>query len=123
MGSKTIWAITGSLFMMVALIGIPVMAPAVSADEELIKILDITPVISGELTAEMVPSVFHGKGCIDRMEGMEIVVGDRLMKLSNEVVFHTKKGKVVTRNQFHVGDFAGYLKNKKGDILEIYKLE
>ncbi|GAB6142923.1 hypothetical protein [Desulfocicer niacini] len=97
--------------------------PAVWADEKIIEIFDITPVISEELTHENIPAVFHGKGIIDRMEGMEIVVGDRLFDLSRDVSYYTKQGEEVARNQFHTGLLVGYLKNLEGSIYALYKLE
>ncbi|MBA3013149.1 MAG: hypothetical protein KKF12_22430 [Proteobacteria bacterium] len=95
--------------------------PVVLAQEKPVELLEISPVSPQE--GAIIPMIFDGKGRIDRVDGMEIVVGDRLKKFAVLTVFYTKQGKVGSRNQFQEGDMVGYLKNKNNEITALYKLE
>ena len=93
------------------------------AQEQPVELLEILPVPSIEPEVTIVPTVFDGKGRIDRVDGMEIVVGDRLRKFVVTTLFYTKQGKVASKNQFRKGNMVGYLKNKNNEITALYKLE
>ena len=92
------------------------------AQEQPVELLEISPVPSIEPEVTIVPTVFDGKGRIDRFNGSEIVVGDRLRRLNGSALFYTKQGKVSSRDLFHQGDLIGYLKNEHNEITALYKL-
>lgn len=95
----------------------------VSAQEQPVELLEISPVPSIEPEGAIVSIIFDGKGRINRFDGTEIVVGDRLRRLSGSALFYTKAGKVSSRNLFHAGDMVGYLENKRNEIIAMYKLK
>jgi len=97
--------------------------PGIWAQEQPVELLEISPVPSIEPEGTIVPLVFDGKGRIDRLDGEEIVVGDRLRRLTGSALFYTKLGKVSNRDLFHQGDLVGYLKNKHNEITAVYKLK
>ncbi len=109
--------------LMVVFICMPGMEFIVSGQEQPVELLEIKPVAPSE-TAVTVDSVrFDGKGRIDRVDGLEMVVGDRLQRISGYALFYSKQGIPITRNQFQKGDMIGYLKNEKGELSTLYKLD
>ena len=119
-------SINQRLVVLLSLAWLAGMVPGVSgawAQEQPVKLLEILPVPAIEPDVTIVPRVFDGKGRIDRVDGMEIVVGDRLRKFAVAVLFYTKQGKVSSKNQFRKGNMVGYLKNKNNEITALYKLE
>ncbi|WP_024334942.1 hypothetical protein [Desulfotignum balticum] len=98
-------------------------AQRVCAQEQPVELLEVSPVPSIESEVMIVPTEFDGKGRINRFDGKEIVVGDRLRRLSGSALFYNKVGKFSNRDRFHPGDMIGYLVNKNNEITAVYKLK
>jgi len=120
---KTKFFIYRHLVILLSLICLAGTALGVCAQEQPLELLEVSPVPSIESEGTIVPIVFNGRGRIDRFDGKEIVVGDRLRRLSGSVLFYTKAGKVISRNLFNEGDMVGYLENKHNEIIAMYKLK
>ncbi|UCG13139.1 MAG: hypothetical protein JSU72_01195 [Deltaproteobacteria bacterium] len=97
--------------------------PCVSAQETEVKIKEIKPAAPFQ-TKEGVefPEEFDGKGRIDRVGQDEFVIADKLLKFSFGVRFHTQTRRNVSRYNFSEGDFVGYLKNERNELVAVWKL-
>jgi hypothetical protein len=112
-----------ALLLIAVIVCMPGMESIVSGQEQPVELLEITPVAPIETAVTIDPVRFDGKGRIDRIDGMELVVGDRLQRLAVNALFYSKQGIFITRDQFEQGDVIGYLKDEKGEMSALYKLD
>jgi hypothetical protein len=69
------------------------------------------------------PSEFDGFGRVDRIEGDEIVINDRLLRLSPRFTFSTKTSQRAAREILKVGDMVGFKKGSDGQVVSIWFID
>jgi len=68
------------------------------------------------------PDGFDGYGRIGSITADDLVIGDCYHKLSPFVKYATPTRKYAFRSQFRAGDFVGYIKNSKQEIISLWLL-
>lgn len=69
------------------------------------------------------PNDFDGFGRVDRIEGDEIVINDRLLKLSPRFTFSTKTSQRASREILKVGDMVGFTKGPGDNVVSLWLIE
>ncbi len=69
------------------------------------------------------PEFFDGLGKIERMEGDEIVINEKLLKISARLTVATKRSQHASRDLLKVGDTVGFTTNSVGEITGIWLIE
>ena len=65
----------------------------------------------GRILPKYYPANFSGHGCINRIEGNEVVIDDRLYRLTTDTTYHTPKTQYATSSQFRKGVRVGFIQN------------
>lgn len=68
------------------------------------------------------PEFFDGFGRVDRIEGDQIVINDRLLRLSSRFTFSTKQSQRAPRELIKEGDIVGFVLNSSKEVTGIYLL-
>ena len=68
------------------------------------------------------PDGFHGYGRIGSITADRVVIGDCSHRLSPFVKYATPTDENALRSQFRAGDFVGYIKNSKQEIISLWLL-
>lgn len=55
------------------------------------------------------PNHFSGHGCINRIEGDEVVIDDQFFRLATDATFHTRKSQYSSRSPFRKGVQVGFI--------------
>ena len=65
------------------------------------------------------PAHFSGHGCINRIEGDEVVIDDQFFRFAPDATFHTPKSRYSSRDRFRKGVRVGFIRtdNKKIESL------
>jgi hypothetical protein len=69
------------------------------------------------------PLEFTGTGRIDRMAQDEIVIDDRLYGLSPHTTYNIPTHNNVSRSNFRVGQFVGYITEGNRQIISLWLIE
>ncbi len=69
------------------------------------------------------PEVFDGYGRVDRIEGEEIVINDRLFKLSPRFSFATKTSTRAAGELLKVGDTVGFKISADSHVISLWLIE
>jgi hypothetical protein len=68
------------------------------------------------------PEFFDGFGRVDRIEGDQIVINDRLLRLSSRFTFSTMQSQRAPRELIKEGDIVGFVLNSSKEVTGIYLL-
>jgi hypothetical protein len=73
----------------------------------------------GRILPKYYPANFSGHGCINRIEGDEVVIDDMLFRFAPDATFHTPKSQYSSRASFRKGVRVGFISraNKKIESL------
>ena len=69
------------------------------------------------------PNEFDGFGRVDRIEGDEIVINDRLLRLSSRYTFSTKRSQRAAREILKAGDMVGFTIGSDGLVAALWLIE
>ncbi len=66
---------------------------------------------------------FDGWGTINRLTTVEVVIDDALYALAPSVTYHFPSASDVSASWFKPGHLVGFLKNARGEILSLWRIE
>ena len=67
----------------------------------------------GVILPEHYPDRFSGHGCIDQIEGNQVVIDDRLYRLAPDATFSTFETLYAPRSRFRKGMRVGFVKDNR----------
>ena len=69
------------------------------------------------------PDRFSGHGCINRIEGNEVVIDDRLYKLAADATFHTPESQFASRSGFRKRTRVGFIANENKKVESLWYID
>ena len=69
------------------------------------------------------PERFSGHGCLNRIEGNEVVIDDRLYKFASDATFHTPQSPFASRSSFREGARVGFVKSGEKKIESLWYID
>ena len=77
----------------------------------------------GWILPKYYPANFSGHGCINRIEGDEVVIDDRLYRLTSDTTYHTPKSQYTSRSPFRKGVLVGFISTAKKKIESLWYID
>ena len=77
----------------------------------------------GWILPDHYPDRFSGHGCIDRLEGDEIVIDDRLYRLASDATYHTFQNQYASRSHFRKGLRVGFINDANKRIGSLWYID
>ena len=77
----------------------------------------------GLILPEHYPSRFSGHGCINRIEGDEVVIDDRLYRFAGDATYHTPKAQYSSRSRFRKGVRVGFIETGDKKIESLWYID
>ena len=78
---------------------------------------------AGLILPEHYPDRFSGHGCIGRIEGNEVVIDDRLYRLTSDTTYHTPKSQYASRSRFREGMRVGFIQSAGKKIESLWYID
>jgi hypothetical protein len=69
------------------------------------------------------PTQFSGHGCINRIEGDEVVIDDQLFRFAPDATFHTPKSQYASRSPFRKGVRVGFISSDNKKIESLWYID
>ena len=77
----------------------------------------------GWILPKYYPANFSGHGCINRIEGEEVVINDRFYRLTSGTTYHTPKTQYASRSPFRKGVLVGFVQNSGKKIESLWYID
>ena len=77
----------------------------------------------GRILPKYYPPNFSGHGCINRIAGDEVVIDDRLYRLTSDTTYHTPKTQYASRSPFRKGVRVGFIRNAGKKIESLWYID
>jgi len=74
------------------------------------------------ITPKNYPDGFHGIGRVDRISPEAVVIDDSIKPLSPKATYHTPSSRYTRQSSIKTGDLVGYLKDRHGRIISLWKI-